>query len=434
MKNRLLTLLLLSAMAPGLRADEAVIAAAGFAFPSVQEAGSARAIGLGSTYVGIADGSASLLWNPAGLGNLMRPEFGLHHNSALVGAIQEIFVLGLPLGYKNGLGLTVNYESNGIFEGRDANGLMNGDYSSSAFGVGAGWGMALPGGVSVGLGLKVNSQDLAGTAYTAFAGDAGVLWSMSPELTLGAAYTNLGPPVQGRQLAQGLRLGVSSILEKGSNYQWLLALSGESLTYGEQSIHMGVEHTLYQFLALRGGYAFNVPNPQAAGLLGWTFGGGVRFNDLTLDYAFVPLADLGNMQRVSLTLAFGDARKTAMAAQAAPAAAVQPTEISLVLDDRDFVRVVPGGEAELLSKAAEGRLDRALNESKGDGAYLRVTGKTDIKAPNHESHEMTEIGKRRGNLVRNYLVKHAPPARVVTEVTSGARDGRLGGIFQVVVR
>ena len=72
------SLLLLGALAPsGLAGVETVNSAAGLAFPGVAEAGSARAIALGSTYVGIAEGSASLPWNPAGLAGLCSDELAL---------------------------------------------------------------------------------------------------------------------------------------------------------------------------------------------------------------------------------------------------------------------------------------------------------------------------------------------------------------------
>ena len=305
MTQRIMAWLLLGALAPGLQAAEEIRSNASFAFPSVQEGGSARAIALGSTYVGIAEGSASLLWNPAGLGAMASSEIALHHNSALLGAIQEIAVLGLPLGHGNGLGISLSYEDNGVSEGRDSSGAPASDYSSRAMGAGLGWGALLPAGFSLGLGLKFNRQDLADISYSAFAGDLGALWSIDPMLTIGAAYTNLGPDVDGRPLAQGLRLGISTKLDFGADYQWLLALSGESMTQGEDSLHLGAEHVLYQFLALRAGYAFSINSPVADGLLGWTFGGGVRFPHLNIDYAWVPLADLGSMQRVSLTYAFG---------------------------------------------------------------------------------------------------------------------------------
>jgi hypothetical protein len=310
MTKHWLAWILLGALSQGsLRAAETLLPASSLAFPSIQEAGAARAIGMGSTYVGVAEGSAALLWNPAGLSGLQNPEFAIHHESGLLGAIQEIAVVGLPLGGGNGLGFSLNYEDSGVFDGRNLSGASTGDYSSRAYGASLGWGMSLPDGLSAGLAVKANQENLDGSDMNAVAGDAGLLWALNPDISLGAAYTNFGPAVNGQQLAQGLRVGLSSYICKSDDLQWLLAVSGESLTNSDSSVHLGGEVTFYQLLALRAGYAFAVPASQSAdtsNLLGWTFGGGVTIDAFTLDFAYVPLSDLGSTQRVSLTYVFGD--------------------------------------------------------------------------------------------------------------------------------
>jgi hypothetical protein len=303
-----LFLVLLGALAQkGLSAGETVNASAGTAFPSVQEAGSARAVALGSTYVGIAEGSATLPWNPAGLAAVAGKELSVHHNSTVAGSFQETAIFAMPLNHDNGLGLSANYGDSGDFEGRDDAGNLTSNYSARAYGATLGWGMRPMTDVAFGAALKVNSQDLAGSAFTAVAGDLGALWTPTPSFSIGAAYTNLGPDVAGLPLAQGLSLGVSSYLWKGSDFQLLLALSGESLLHSDDAVHFGVENRLFKMLALRVGYACNIPSqPNSDALLGWTLGGGVQLAGLSLDYAYIPLAEIGNVQRVSLTYAFGD--------------------------------------------------------------------------------------------------------------------------------
>lgn len=460
MTKRILALIFLGAITQGLQAAEVVTAAAGYAFPSIQEGGSARAIALGSTYVGIAEGSASLLWNPAGLGTLLCPELAIHHTSALVGAIQEIAVLGLPLGVGNALGLSVNYEDNGSFDGRDSLGAVSDSYGARAYGGSLGWGFGGPAGLYMGLALKANHRDLAGTPSDSFSGDLGALWQIIPEISLGAAYTNLGPAINDRQLAQGLRVGLSGYIGKGSNSQSLIALSGESLTFGDQSVHLGLEQTFEKFLALRAGYALDIQTPASAGVLGWTFGGGVIFKTLSLDYAFVPLADLGNMQRVSLTYSFGDCcvgtatptpSPTPLQASATPTQTptVRPTpmptpvakaptavETTLMFTDKDFkyTDTKEGEEAERLPKAARERIDQALAKMNSiPGATLRVFGNTKVESDG-DPKEAKEIGVRRSQLVREYILNTVPASRITSLVTRGTNTKAPEGVFQVVVR
>jgi hypothetical protein len=246
----------------------------------------------------------------------------LHHNVALLGGSQDFVVLGLPIGAGNGLGLSVLYQDDGTFEGRDAFGARTGDYGVRLYGASVGWGMRAPGGFSLGLAAKMNRQDTAGSTLDAVAGDVGLLWTAGPHLTLGAAYSNFGPDVAGAKLAQGLRVGASSHWGECTYLQWLFALSGESLTQGENSLHAGVEATLSQVLALRAGYSFDVPHSQNTGMVGWTAGAGLLLGRLSLDYAYQPLEALGSMQRISLTYTFGDRCQTTVPPpQAVPAAA-----------------------------------------------------------------------------------------------------------------
>jgi hypothetical protein len=224
---------------------------------------------------------------------------------------QDIAVLGLPLGGWGGMGASLTYEDAGLFDGRDAGGTSTGSFSARDFGVSAGLGFKGPAGLALGLALKANRQDFDGSVYDSYTGDVGLLWRISPALSLGGVYANLGPEVAGRPVAQGLRLGLSSYIAPGSDFQWLLSLSGEAQNLGQNALQGGLEARLLHVLALRAGYAFHQSQPPPYGLVGWTFGGGIALGSLDVDYAIVPLADLGNAQRVSVTLAFGSAPQPA---------------------------------------------------------------------------------------------------------------------------
>jgi hypothetical protein len=449
MTKRVLTLMLLGILSPaGLWAAADPLPGAGFAFPSIMESGSARAIAMGSTYVGIAEGSAALLWNPAGLALLQDPEIALHHESGLVGSTQEIAVLGEPLGNGNGLGLSLNYEDNGTFDGHDSLGAGTGDYSARSYGASLGWGIRAPLGLSLGLAVKANRQELANTDLNSFAGDAGILWSRCPLLSVGAAYSNLGPSVDGQQLSQGFRAGVSSYLGKGEDYQWLFALSGEALTGDASSVHLGVEHTLYQLLALRAGYAFNVPSAGTAGdLEGWSFGGGLIIRRLSLDYAFVPLAGIGNTQRLSLTYGFGAYAGQPMTETASAGNAVKPITAPLAqnesspilaLTDADFRQAHAGQPEEMLTLAARLRIYQALTQVTGKpGASLHVNGYSALAGQSDAPSSvlaMKTMGDSRSGLVRAYLMAKMPAARVTSLAAGGPEVASAENVFRIWLR
>ena len=120
--------------------------------------GSARAMAMGSAFVGVADDSSALLWNPAGLSNLREGEISLHHNSWLVGTLQESLIAGIPLDNADGIGVMVNYMDYGTFQGRDYTGALTAPYSADKYGVMVGWGKEWAPGFSTGLALQGNMQ------------------------------------------------------------------------------------------------------------------------------------------------------------------------------------------------------------------------------------------------------------------------------------
>jgi len=436
MKRPFLLLLLFAlALAPqALPASESVLGSAGAAFPAVQAGASARAIGMGSTYVGIAEGSASLLWNPAGLADLRSNEVAIHHSSSLLGMSQEIAVIGLPLGTSQGLGLSLSFADGGAFEGRNALGAPTGDYGARAYGASLGWGIEVPGDLALGLTAKMERQELAGQSADAFAGDLGLLWSPSPAFRLGASYSNLGSDVVGKKLAQGLRLGLSSYLDKGRAMQWLLAASLEALVQGDQSVHVSLEGSFYRALAARAGYIFQAGGAAVGtGLAGWTLGAGLKVGSIDLDYAFIPVPALGNTHRLSLSYAFGERRSDPAKASAhslGRSNTVVPATV-VVLYDQDFV-AAPAPGAEALSQGAQERLHKGLREISGvSGAILRVNGMSERKAV------APALSDRREKLVRSFLYSIMPGA-TVSSVTSpnseSANAAYPSAIFRFLVR
>lgn len=434
MTKGLLACALLAALTPGLYAAEDVTTAAGFSNPSIQDGAGARAIALGSTYVGIAEGSDSLLWNPAGLGTLTDPELAEHHNAGLVGSSQDIAVIGLPLGLGGGLGLSLGYENDGSFDGRDASGDSTGTYSADAYGGSVGWGIGVPGGLYLGVAAKFDQENLAGMDLNSTAVDLGALWDIAPYLSLGAAYNNLGPAVSGWQLDQGLDVGLSSHFYDADESDALAAISGQTLSDGETSIHFGLEDTLYKLLSLRAGYSFSASDADAdtSNLLGWTFGLGLSICKLQVDYAYVPLSDLGATQRISVTYTFG------YTCLDAPVGAFMEDETLIVLDDVDFGAPAAGNGGEELTDAAQTQLYQALTGMAGaHGVALKVSGESAALVQSGgrvDGERALALGRSRSKLVRDYILLKMPQARLTSRLVQGTENDSAASLFEVVVR
>lgn len=292
------------------------------ALPLQQSGGTARAMGMGSAVVAVEQGSASLLWNPAGLGRMGSKEIGLHHNSGLGGIMQEILVVGTPLGAIHeegkggsfgGVAASLGYVNYGNFAGADELGQRTGSYQSGDYSGSLGWGMEVLPSLSGGVVLKGNRSSFGNKNFQTYSTDVGVLWNAVPSLDLGVSYSNLqfGGGVAGATLASGWRLGAGW----NANKHWLLAASGEIQEKSLARAQFGTEVLIgdvekqSNLLALRGGYQLSFPNRELGAMAGMSLGLGYTLTrSIVIDYAFLPAGDLGNSQRLSVTFKFNSLR------------------------------------------------------------------------------------------------------------------------------
>lgn len=289
------------------------------ALPLQQSGGTARAMGMGSAVVAVSQGSASLLWNPAGLGRMDSKEVGLHHNTGLGGTIQEILVVGIPLGEVKeegkggalgGLAASLGYVDYGTFAGADELGQRTGSYGSGDFSGSLGWGKELVAGLSGGVVLKGNHSSFGNKTFQTYSADAGLLWNVVPSLDLGVGYSNLqiGGGIAGAPLASGWRLGAGWAVTR----HWLLAAATEvQEKEAMRRVQLGTEVLIgdvekkSNVLALRGGYQLSFPSRELGALAGMTLGVGYTVTrSIALDYALLPSGELGSSHRLSLTVKF----------------------------------------------------------------------------------------------------------------------------------
>lgn len=160
--------------------------------------------------------------------------------------------------------------------------------------------------------------------------DLGLLYYTSvPGLRVGAALKNVGPKISYIDVAQAdplptyfavgaswkvldteyndvvivLDLYKPLVRRKGSRLQALLsAWTDEGLKeeLEQVDLHLGVEYTYSSFLALRAGYSYD----KDGELKTPTFGFGLRYNWIQMDYAYLPARNtaLEDNQRFSVTL------------------------------------------------------------------------------------------------------------------------------------
>ena len=411
------------------------------ALPLQFAGGTARATGMGSAVVAVPLGSGSLLWNPAGLGRMDCTEVGLHHYSGLADAAQETGIIGIPLGpvkegcggALGGLAASLTYVDYGTFSGRDDTGLPTGNYHSRDYAGSLGWGKELLPGLSGGIALKANQSKFSDKSYYSYAADLGVILAVTKSLDLGVTYSNINLKSNMGGLVAGWRLGAAWTLDR----HLLLALSGELQNSSMNRLQVGTEYLIgnvddkANILALRAGYQVNYPDPQLGGLNGLTLGLGYTFGRSTaLDYAMVPVGDLGTSHRLSLTFKFDCPQKAKPVAAApaqrvvgpaedapievpyiAPKPAPKPAPIvmkAILLEDSHF-----DFDKSALRPEGMAALDENVQLLKDNPkAHVRVAGYTSMMGTEEYNQALSE---RRAEAVEAYLVSEGvAPGRITT--------------------
>jgi hypothetical protein len=158
----------------------------------------------------------------------------------------------------------------------------------------------------VGSTVKILRESLADASSNAGAVDFGMVYQANEErsLNLAAAIQNLGFASKfadaAVKLPATLRLGAS-----GQPFaQWLFSSDYVRRQDSSGEIDIGAEVSPKRLFAMRVGYRYEFNRPDLGGLSDFSAGFGLRFKTMSIDYAFVPLGDLGITHRISLNWRF----------------------------------------------------------------------------------------------------------------------------------
>jgi len=273
----------------------------------------ARAAGMGEGFSAAVDDATAIYWNPAAILNSKSSSLSFMH-AMLFDEINYQF-----LGYTRHLpndsafGIGITRLSAGAIKQTDASGLETGDSSSpSDMAASLGFATAL-GAWNFGGAAKYVRSTIVKSA-TAMAIDAGILSPalMDDKLRLSIAAQNIGTKLKfdkkADQLPLNIKLGASlAITDK------LLTAVDVNLPC-DNSIYLGAgaeywfnKGTAWSFAGRAGVNTRTMGDIN--GLNGLSVGLGAIFNQINLDYAFIPFGDLGSSHRVSIGISFGNAGK-----------------------------------------------------------------------------------------------------------------------------
>lgn len=289
-----------------------------------------RALGLGGSYVALANDATAGYWNPGALARIAYPEAIIMHDERFGNLINYDFAtVALPYGTDASLGLSIlRLGVDGIPDTRNAwidsngNGIFDNvdrlDYDKITYFNTADWALyftyAKQAGSNFwyGANVKLIRRDLAEHSATGIGFDVGVLYSPLPDLFLGAnaqdVTTTLVAWSTGRSelISPTLKIGSTYFLELfGGRFAPTLDVDlrfenrkfASVANVGPISVdpHAGLEFDFKNTVALRVG--LNDLNQLS-------LGAGIHLRKIDVDYSYVQfnetLNDLGKTHRISL--------------------------------------------------------------------------------------------------------------------------------------
>ena len=296
----------------------------------------ARAEGMGRTFSAIADDAFAPWWNPGGLGFLTGRNAALMHTQLVPDLASDVYFEYLSYAqYLEGWGgvaLTLTYLTYGesaltLPGSPDIKGYFRSFEISPSLAIGT----TISNSLGLGVNVKYLYEDLApattnspaGNGST-FAVDLGALWKVPGKpVNLAVVVQNLGPNLalvdekQADPLPRLLRVAAAVQLLNNSQHSLVAAVDGDKYLLSNGSIpdslhlswfkknevflNFGAEYTYNGLVSARIGYVFDDPGSIKA----MTYGLGVRYKALSLDYASIPqYAELARVSKFSLSARF----------------------------------------------------------------------------------------------------------------------------------
>ncbi|MCX5726814.1 MAG: PorV/PorQ family protein [Candidatus Saganbacteria bacterium] len=267
----------------------------------------ARALGMGKAFVALADDASATYWNPAGITQLERDEFLSHEVTLYEGTNYTFLSLVHPTLGIDAFGVNAIMLTTGSLEEVNESGITTGTFSNDKMAGTFAYGRRIYPNLSVGMGVKYISVDVAGIPDSKASADLGMIYKPWKNLSLGLVIQNAGSTVLSGEtsdtLKTDMRAGVAYKLLDGN---LTFAVDVDDILNGTPGPHGGVEFKIFNgMLALRAG----------ADSQEYTAGAGLSYSDFKLDYS-LGVGELGNSHRVSISYLFGPTLKEVRTAKA----------------------------------------------------------------------------------------------------------------------
>jgi hypothetical protein len=273
----------------------------------------ARATGMGSSFVAVADDASSVYWNPAGISRLSGSIASVNHavwptDIALtqaayifnVGFMPGMFAFQARSLYMSDMERTTVYHPDGdgtYFDAGDA-----------AFGLT--YSRSLTDKFSAGVTANFVHSGLDDISDNVMAFDFGTLYDTGfRSLRIGMSIQNIGgefvyiDPQRAAKVPTVFRVGASMTMLESGNNAFLLAGEFSHPPDNSERINVGGEYSFKDFVFARAGYNIGYDTEKLAAGIGVKFPSSMS-TETRFDYSFVDMSELGGAHRFSLDIAF----------------------------------------------------------------------------------------------------------------------------------
>jgi hypothetical protein len=271
----------------------------------------AESAAYGSANIARASHGRAVHFNPAGLSRMRHAESNFTQFNMIADITYNNLSLATPVFEDwGGFGLSATSVNYGDIDRTTINSNNNpnrqGTFGADDLSLSGAYGFPITDSVSLGLTYKYIRQTIGSFESTSQAFDAGMtIRSGIKGLQFGLSARNIGGEVKFNEESDPLPTTYGAGVNFRTPVRWgadEFSIGGQFVWATDAEPHLagGLEYTIAEIVSLRTGYN---GGPDAGD--GFSLGGGVNVGDFSVDYAFVPMGELGNNQRLTLTYEFG---------------------------------------------------------------------------------------------------------------------------------
>lgn len=266
--------------------------------------GSARSSSMGDTYAGMPSEASSVFCNPAGLAAADETMLSMVHNFMFedISCDWVSFVHSTKYGT---FGAGVQYLSYGTIKEINEIGVEGGSLSPYDMAVTISHGREIFN-VLLGINLKYVKSEISENASAVCVDLGGMYKIMDDDISIGTVIQNLGTGMKYLEKSERLPLNFKLGGQYSAAFNWILALDLNMPNDGPAYAGAGAEYLCEAGMGVNilGRLGYTTRTSGIDGLTGITAGFGVAYKSYRIDYAFIPLGDVGLTHKIGISIKF----------------------------------------------------------------------------------------------------------------------------------